>query len=338
MANGKTALVLGATGGIGGEVARQLRDAGWEVRALKRGLQQDAERRDGIAWMRGDAMNRDDVMRAARGCSVIVHAVNPPGYRKWSELVLPMVDNTVAAAIAECATIVLPGTVYNYGPDAFPVIAEAAPQRPLTRKGAIRAELEQRLQAATRAGARVIIVRAGDFFGPQAGNSWFSQGLVKPGQPVTTVNLPGDPGVGHQWSYLPDVARTMVELLACRDKLEPFAAFHLAGHWDDDGTQMAAAIQRVIQRRGGAAPKVRAFPWRLVRLASPFVATFRELLEMRYLWRQPVRMSNARLTAVLGREPHTPLDEAVEATLVGLGCLATASANAARRPGTTALA
>jgi nucleoside-diphosphate-sugar epimerase len=338
MANEKTALVLGATGGIGGEVARQLRDAGWEVRALKRGLQQDTELRDGIAWLRGDAMNREEVMRAARGCSVIVHAVNPPGYRKWSELVLPMLDNTVAAAIAERATIVLPGTVYNYGPDAFPLIAEDAPQRPLTRKGAIRVELEQRLQAATRRGARVIIVRAGDFFGPQAGNNWFSQGLVKPGQPVTAVNLPGDPGVGHQWSYLPDVARTMVELLTRRAELEPFAAFHMAGHWDADGTQMAAAIQRVIQRRGGAAPKVRAFPWWQVRLASPFVATLRELLEMRYLWCEPVRMCNARLMAVLGREPHTPLDSAVEATLVGLGCLATTPANAALRPGTTALA
>jgi nucleoside-diphosphate-sugar epimerase len=44
---------------------------------------------------------------------------------------------------------------------------------------------------------------------------------------------------------------------------------------------------------------------------------------MRYLWREPVQMDNARLTAVLGREPHTPVDEAVEATLVGLGCLPT---------------
>lgn len=34
----KTALVLGASGGIGGEVARQLRDAGWQVVALKRRL------------------------------------------------------------------------------------------------------------------------------------------------------------------------------------------------------------------------------------------------------------------------------------------------------------
>ena len=59
----------------------------------------------------------------------------------------------------------------------------------------------------------------------------------------------------------------------------------------------------------------------MVALAAPFVTTLRELREMRYLWRQPIRMDNARLTALLGSEPHTPLDEAVEATLLGLGCV-----------------
>jgi len=48
---------------------------------------------------------------------------------------------------------------------------------------------------------------------------------------------------------------------------------------------------------------------------------FREMAEMRYLWREPVRMDNTRLRAVLGSEPHTPLDEAVRTTLEGLGCL-----------------
>jgi nucleoside-diphosphate-sugar epimerase len=319
------ALVLGATGGIGGEVARQLRDAGSQVRALKRGLAHEEEQRDGFTWMRGDAMSREDVLRAARGCAVIVHAVNPPGYRRWAELVLPMLNNTVAAAIAERATIVLPGTVYNYGPDALPVLAEDAPQNPATRKGTIRAELERRLRTASQQGARVIVVRAGDFFGPRGGNNWFSQGLVKPGQPVAAVNLPGDRGVGHQWCYLPDVARTMVELLRHRERLEPFANFHMSGHWDADGMQVAASVQRVVARRSGRVPAIRRFPWWLIRLASPFATTLRELLEMRYLWRQPVRMTNARLVATLGREPHTPLDEAVEATLVGLGCLPTAS-------------
>jgi nucleoside-diphosphate-sugar epimerase len=326
MASNKSVLVLGANGGIGGEVARQLRDAGWDVRALQRRTAQPVEadgisRIRGVTWFRGDALNAQDVMAAAEGCSVIVHAVNPPAYRNWSTLVLPMLDNSIAAACAKGCTLIFPGTVYNFGPDALPVLTEASPQNPITRKGAIRVEMERRLLAASKNGARVLIVRAGDYFGPKAGNNWFAQGLVKPGKPVRAVSNPGRRGVGHQWSYLPDVARAMVELLARRESLEPFAVFHMAGHWDADGSQMAESIRRVVKRRTGRAPRIMGFPWWLVPLVSPFNTTFRELLEMRYLWREPVQMDSARLTAVLGREPHTPLDEAVEATLVGLGCL-----------------
>ena len=47
----RRALVLGATGGIGGEVARQLRDAGWQVRALRRGGAAREPARDGLTWV-----------------------------------------------------------------------------------------------------------------------------------------------------------------------------------------------------------------------------------------------------------------------------------------------
>jgi nucleoside-diphosphate-sugar epimerase len=77
-------------------------------------------------------------------------------------------------------------------------------------------------------------------------------------------------------------------------------------------------IRRVV---GRPALPVRAFPWWMLALAFPFVPLFRELREMRYLWRTPVRMSNTRLVRVLGSEPHTPLDDAIRATLRGLGCL-----------------
>jgi len=90
---------------------------------------------------------------------------------------------------------------------------------------------------------------------------------------------------------------------------------------------MSSAIGKVVARRTrgtGAAVRVSAFPWWLLTLASPFVVTFREMREMRYLWRTPVGMDNAKLVAFLGREPHTPLEEAVEAALEGMGCLASA--------------
>jgi nucleoside-diphosphate-sugar epimerase len=275
---------------------------------------------DGIGWTAGDAMDRADVARAAQGCDIIVHAVNPPGYRDWDRLVLPMLDNTIAAAEANGALVVLPGTVYNYGPDAFPMIAEDAPQHPATRKGRLRVRMEAALRAYADRGGRALIVRAGDFFGPRAGNNWFAQGLVKPGKPVGRIANPAAPGIGHQWAYLPDVAATMVALIERRRELEPFARFHMNGHWDPDGTAMCAAIGRVVAQHGGRADSGH-FPWWLVRLATPFNETLRELWDMRYLWRQPVRLDNARLVEVLGAEPHTPLDVAVERTLEGLGCL-----------------
>jgi nucleoside-diphosphate-sugar epimerase len=318
MTNNRTALVLGATGGIGGEVAKLLLTRGWNVRALHRNP--DAlpagRKTSGLHWLRGDAMSATDVAKAAAGVSVIVHAVNPPGYRNWGKLVLPMLDNTIAAAQANGARIVLPGTVYNFGPDVLPDLHEDSPQNPITAKGKIRAEMERRLRAAASAGCKVLIVRAGDFFGPAAANNWFSQGFVTPGQ--STITCPGAPGIGHQWAYLPDVAETMTRLLERSSELESFAAFHMEGHWDADGTQMIDAIRR---NAGDPAIKVARLPWTLMRLLSPFVPLFRELAEVRYLWNMPVRMDNRHLISVLGAEPHTPLDAAVRSTLLSLGCL-----------------
>ncbi len=330
MTNGKeserVALVLGATGGIGGEMSRQLRAAGWTVRALHRRADRQRQasarvpmgREGGIEWVQGDAMSRADVMAAAAGAELIVHAVNPPGYRRWSQLVLPMIDNTIAAARVGGARIVLPGTVYNFGPEVFDDIRETSPQHPRTAKGAIRAEMEARLRGAAGEGVRTLIVRAGDFFGPRAANNWFSQALVKPGRRVTSVTYPGRAGVGHQWAYLPDVARTMMALLARDRLLGDFAVFHMKGHWDPDGTAMTAAIGRAVGREG---LPVRGFPWGLVSATRWVVPLFRELQEMRYLWERPLFMGNDRLVAFLGEEPRTPLDEAIRTTLQGLGCL-----------------
>jgi nucleoside-diphosphate-sugar epimerase len=315
MSDAKTALVLGATGGIGGETAAALRRHGWGVVAMAR----DPAVRMGakgpladVRWVRGDAMNADDVRRAAEGVQAIVHAVNPPGYRGWGRLVLPMIDNTIAAAQATRARVVLPGTVYNYGHDAGRDLVEDSPQHPVTEKGRIRVELERRLEAASRHGAPVLIVRFGDFFGPAPGNNWFSQGMVTPGQRLSAITYPGRRDAGHTWAYLPDAAETIARLLDRADELEPFARFHFAGVWDADATAMTGAIAEAV---GRPRTKVKALPWLLIGLAGLFRETPRELYRMRYLWDIPLRLDNGKLVAFLGEEPHTPLREAVRTTL-----------------------
>jgi nucleoside-diphosphate-sugar epimerase len=319
MSDPKTALVLGATGGIGGETAAALLRHGWTVVAMARDParrpQAEADPLAGAIWMSGDAMNAADVLRAAEGVQAIVHAVNPPGYRDWGKLVLPMIDNSVAAARAMGARVVLPGTIYNYGYDAFPELVEDSPQHPVTEKGRIRVELERRLLAGSGEGAPALIVRFGDFFGPAPGNNWFSQGLVTPGKRLRTITYPGRKGVGHAWAYLPDAGETIARLLDRADALEPFARFHFAGVWDADGTAMTRVIADAVQR---PETKVTALPWLLIGLAGLFQETPRELYRMRYLWQTPARLENAKLVAFLGEEPHTPLGEAVRTTLAAL--------------------
>ncbi|WP_245294646.1 NAD-dependent epimerase/dehydratase family protein [Rhizobium rhizosphaerae] len=318
MGQGDTVLVLGATGGIGGAMVEALLARGVSLRALHRQAARQAQRDARIDWRQGDAMVEGDVLSAAEGVQVIIHAVNPPGYRDWNRLVLPMLDNTIAAARATDATVLLPGNIYNFGPDVFPLIRDGAAQNPQTAKGRIRGEMEERLKQAAETGLRSIVLRAGDFFGPGAGNSWFGQAVVKAGQPVRAITQPGRDGVGHQWAYLPDVAAAMLALLDRRDELAGFEAAQFGGHWDEDGTAIVQAIRRVV---GHPDLPVRRFPWWLLPLAAPFSQTMRELWEMRYLWRQTIRMDNARLVSLIGTEPHTPLDAAVRASLASLDCL-----------------
>lgn len=315
----RIALILGATGGIGGAITEALLRRGWRVRALVRNrnaavLQLNRRLRP-IEYVEGDAMCRADVVQAAAGVDAIVHAVNPPGYRDWDRTVLPMIDNTIAAARATGgARIVLPGTIYNFDPVCSPIIGEDTPSRPRTSKGEIRVALEERLSRATAVPS--LIVRAGDFFGPGARASWFAQSLVKPGRPVKRLLNPGK-SVGHSWAYLPDLAAAIAQLMDLDDTLRPFERVQFEGIWDADGSILPDAIRRTVGRN---VPE-RQFPWWLMRVLSPFGGFPREVVEIEPYWRSPVRLDNKRLVELLGSEPRTPLDEAIRITLGALDCL-----------------
>ncbi len=312
----RTALVIGITGSLGREVAGALLRHGWQVRALHRdpgAARNSVPFSNSVDWIKGDAMQSSDVVEAARGTELIVHAANPPKYRNWRGLALPMLDNTIAAAKSSRARVLLPATIYNFGVDAASVLRENSPQIPTTRKGQVRVEMELKLQKASVYGVRSIVVRAGDFFGPGAGNSWLTRGMVSVrGGRARSVYNPGPAGVGHSWAYLPDLAETMVRLIECERPMSGYEVFHFRGHCFERGVEMAESVCRVV---GISNRRIKPFPWWIIKLASPFVNAFHEMLEMRYLWQVPLQLDNAKLRALIGPETHTPLDAALAATL-----------------------
>jgi nucleoside-diphosphate-sugar epimerase len=309
----RQALIIGATGAFGSHAAAALIKHGWSVRALARDPDAARVRAPAmpIDWVKGDAMDPPSVLAAAAGAQLIVHAVNPPGYRNWAGTVLPMIEATIAAAKANGARILVPGNVYNFAPDAGGAIAEDATQAPVTRKGAIRVEMERRLRAASEEGVRVLMLRAGDFFGAGGANSALDWLVLKRKGRAAAMFRPGPGKVRRAFAYLPDLAETAARLLDREADLGAFEVFHFAGHFISLD-ELVAAVRRASGRPG--LPTL-PFPWALMGLMSPWDETLRELMEMRYLWRSPIGLSNARLTSFLGDEPQTPLITALRESL-----------------------
>jgi len=316
-----TVLILGARGRFGLATARAFADAGWHVLGLMRpGAQIPAEvasdRR--IEWISEDLQEAAAVARAAQGASVVVHALNPVYTDKaWKTQALPMTEAAIGITRALDATLMFMGNIYNFGTDMPAVLAENTPQRASTVMGRVRVAMEEEI---LRSGVRTIIIRAGDFFGSGTG-TWFDQAIVKDIR-KGKFTYPGHKDVSTAWAYLPDLARTFAEVAARRDTLKAFEVFHFAGH-QITGQQWLDAIQPTARIQGWVKPaasvKYSPLPWAIIRIGALFVPTMAALLEMRYLWNKAHALDNSKLVALLGAEPHTPLEQAVTMTLMNLG-------------------
>jgi nucleoside-diphosphate-sugar epimerase len=301
----KQALVIGVSGGFGGHVAAALRDDGWQVKALMRAPDRLPPTSQGLEVVQGDALQIEDVRRAAAGVEVIVYGASVP-YPQWHDEALPLLEASVKVAEEQGLTLVFPGNVYGYDPEDGPVFDEAAPFRPVSRKGTIRERMESRLRQASGRGARILLLRAGDFIGADAGSTWMRV-LNKTTDQGYRLLRPGPAELVHTWANLPDLARAVSLLLQRRDQLPAFAAFHFEGY-----RVTFNEIVEAMRSAGGRPVKVWAFPWWVVNLLAPLVPFNRELREMRYLWQQEVNLDGSRLREALGGEPpSTPLPEAL---------------------------
>ncbi len=304
-------IVLGGAGQLGRAAAQTFKAAGWQVASLVRGRSAGGAAA-GTEIVEVDARDAESVVAAAEGADVVLHALNVP-YGEWEHLAVPFADTAIAAARRHGATLVFPGNVYNYGAGMPARLDEGVAMRPTCRKGAIRVAVETRLREAADAGLRTIILRGGDFFGGDILGTWLDRVIVKE---IGSGRLtwPGPLDCVHEWAYLPDFTRALVTLAEARGGLAPFAAFGFAGH-AVTGREFAAAIARACRRDF----KIGFMPWRLLKLAGFAVPIFRELSEISYLWSVPHAIDGAALEAVIGRIPHTPLDQAVAASLAALG-------------------
>jgi nucleoside-diphosphate-sugar epimerase len=299
----KRVIILGINGHVGHHIAKAFVAEGWDVAGFGRSNKYPV---DGVRFIKGDA-NDVEAMRAAIGeVSLVVNALNLP-YPDWDKGRKVAQTERVIAAMGKGKTLLFPGNVYNYAATDR-VITPDMPQHPQTPRGAIRVEVEQLYeQAARRGDMQVIIIRAGDFFGPESQNDWFDLVMMTEA-PKGKVQLMGRSGVAHAWAYLPDLGRVFEKLAWHRKELGMFENFHFAGHFVTP-EEMGEAVQAVRPVKLGWFPRWIIKP---IGLVDPMM---RELGKMAYLWDYPMELKDERLDAILGPEFGTPFAEAVAETV-----------------------
>jgi nucleoside-diphosphate-sugar epimerase len=262
--------LTGATGFIGGGVARALRDRGDEVRALVR----DRERaRDlesiGVELASGDVSRREGIADALAGCDAAIHAaaIYEVGIKRseHAQMYATNVEGTenVLRAALEAGTprVVYVSTVAAFGNTHGEVVEEGA-----EHSGDYGSYYEETKVLAHRAARRLIeeeglpcvIVQPGGVYGP---GDHSTLGDVIERFAKGRLPLMAFPDLGFNMVHRDDVAQG---ILLALDKGQPGEAYVLGG----EITTLAGMLEteaRILDRK----PPRRSMPVAVLKAASP---------------------------------------------------------------------
>lgn len=298
-------VILGK-GPVGSTTADLLAEQGHEVVVLSRsgGTSTATVRHQAV-----DATDAPALAAAATGAAALYNCANP-AYHRWATDWPPLAAALLDAAEATGAVLVTMSNLYGYGPVDGPLTEDLPLAAPGT-KGQVRARMWADALERHEAGRlRVAEARASDFVGPRVTDGGHLGERVVPrvlaGKGVKVL---GDPDAPHSWTYIPDVAATLVRLGT--DERAWGRAWHVP---TVEARSQRSWIDALADAAGVDRVKVGRIPWTMVKAAGLFVPMMRELAETRYQFDRPFVLDSSAFTTTFGEAP-TPLDEQLAATV-----------------------
>lgn len=298
--------VLGASGGIGNAITRQLAARGHAVTAVNR--RGDADVPDGVVRRAGDLATAEGAHHAVGRAHVVVMAAQPP-YPQWVSQFPHLVAHVLAATEAADARLVFVDNLYMYAP-ATGAITEQSPEHAADPKGALRRQLGHTLlRAHARGRVPVAIGRFSDYYGPGGTNSALYVTGIAAGLRGRTMRGLVDLDQPHTFHHLADVARAFATLVE--------------DHRADGHPWILPAAPPITQRElfelinANLPERVRVgrITPLMLHLAGLFNPLIREMRSVVVQFDRPWVVDASRFVSTFGRFDATSHDDAVAATL-----------------------
>src|SRR5690625_1279581 len=161
----KKAVVLGATGGMGYALTKELGAQNYEVTAFARNKQKLHTlfgHMSSIIICPGDVLVLEELERAVKGSDIIFHAINLP-YAMWGKYLKRVTNNIISVARKHNIKLAIVDNIYSYGKKTAGKVKETTVKNPHTKKGKIRLNLELLYQESN---VRYVHAHFPDFYGP----------------------------------------------------------------------------------------------------------------------------------------------------------------------------
>ncbi len=298
-------VVVGASGGTGSALVRELVARGRRVRAVNRSGRLTVP--DGVEVAVGDATDPERMREVCRGAGVVYNAVNVE-FLKWRESFPAVIDGVLAGAEAADARMVFVDDTWMYGRVNAPM-TESLPYRPVSNKGVLRAWLAERVLAVHASGrVRTVIGRAPELYGP-AVESVLGRNLFGPASGRGRALWVGELDQPLGPMLIDDFAYGLAEL-GERDE-----ALGQAWHLPTPPPITARGFLTVLFAQVQRPVKVLRITEARARALGLVWPVLREGAEMLYQFRQPHSVDATAYRTAFGDGQVTPYEQGIEQTL-----------------------
>jgi nucleoside-diphosphate-sugar epimerase len=288
--------ILGANGTIATELIPILQAAGEQIRLVSR----NPKPVNGAETVSADVLNREEVFQAVKGSGMVYLLVGLEyNIKTWRASWPVIMRNVIDACKATGARLIFFDNVYMYG-KVEGKMTESTPFNPCSKKGKVRAELDEMLIKEMKTGSlQAIIAKAADFYGPRAKDTSVAAIMVfdkmkkgKTSQWFVNAKQP------HSYTYTPDAAKGLYMLASTESAFGQ--TWHLPTAQPSPTGYEFISIAAKYMKAGN---KVQVLPKWLVGLTGLFVPIMKELGEMLYQNEFPYEFDSSKFEKAFQFKP-----------------------------------
>ena len=267
--------IIGAGGTIGNQLAKELKNYTTSIRLVNRHPVQVNGDDELVA---ADVTDNEALRAAVQGSEIVYCTIGFTYSTKVWQAVWPsFMRNLTAACLEFGAKLVFFDNVYMYAPSAIPHMTESSPIGPESRKGKVRKEVVDIIEAAGKAGMPWIIARSADFYGPGNRQSVLVETVWKNMQAGKTAQWLGSADKLHTYTYTPDAAKATAMLGNAADTWN--RVWHLPTSQE---AMTGRDWVRLFAETSGNKNKIMVAPVWMVGIMGLFIPILREVKEMLY--------------------------------------------------------